>query len=616
MIVTLAGHVDHGKTELVKALTGVDTDTLAEEKRRGLTINLGFAYLQRGDIRIGFVDVPGHRKFIHNMIAGVGCLQHALLVIAADDGVMPQTREHLQILEFLNLQSGTICITKCDRVDKTRFRKVEEEISTLVGGTFLREAPIHRVSAIKREGITGLADRLFHAATKWDRPTTEVGFRLPIDRAFRLQGIGSIVTGTVTSGYLRVGDRVFVGGIKRTARVRNIHVNDKIAMETQCGDRVGLNLAGVDLGVVRRGHWVLEEKFASAYRRVAVQVVATDSFRTQLKSRVPVHVYHFTDHCQATLRTIQIEPKLQKMFLGELNCDRQMHFKLGDQLILRDHSLNETVAGATVVAPPLLTRKPWNEFLSTYAWEAQRTERGSALQRMSQYDVISAKDFIRFSNISEPTETIGSWNSDVVVDQDEVLAKGTYETTAERIQNLLAFYHRTNTNQPGLTANEIAKRLKLPHGLVNFVVRAGDTVGLKHQGGYYALSQFEQKSPEVDDEFFLRIKPLLRSRPPQPLGDLCKSLNFESDVLKTKLKPLAKAGVIVQVNSKRIFLREDIDNLLNTARRLAAQQPFTVREFRDASQLGRNATIDLLEYFDRIQATIRRGDTRTVAEPV
>ena len=256
MIVTLAGHVDHGKTSLIRQLTGKDTDRLAEEKRRGLTIDLGFAYLEVGGVTLGFVDVPGHHRFIHNMVAGVAALQHALLVVAADDGPMPQSREHLQILELLGLSNGVVALTKCDRVGSDRLADARAEVQRLVADTFLHEAPVITTSAVSGDGFDTLRTHLVQAAGQHAAQDDGGAFRLAVDRAFLLKGVGLVVTGMVHAGTLRLDEELHVFPSGARGRVRDLRVQDRPSNLARRGDRAAINLAGVDPAAVRRGHWL------------------------------------------------------------------------------------------------------------------------------------------------------------------------------------------------------------------------------------------------------------------------------------------------------------------------------------------------------------------------
>ena len=254
MIITLAGHVDHGKTSLVGALTGVDTDRLAEEKRRGLTIDLGFAYLQEADNTLGFVDVPGHHRFIHNMVAGVSADQHALLVIAADDGPMPQSREHLQILELIGVTNGTVALTKCDRVTPEQLAEARSRTEALLSDSALADAAIIETAIPTGQGIDELKSRLLSAATQAGEPAAGSEFRMPIDRAFTISGAGVVVTGTIHAGRIQEDDTLTLFPGMQEVRVKSVRAQNAAVASAGPGDRAAINLAGIHHSQIERGH--------------------------------------------------------------------------------------------------------------------------------------------------------------------------------------------------------------------------------------------------------------------------------------------------------------------------------------------------------------------------
>ena len=271
MIVGTAGHIDHGKTSLVKALTGIDTDRLKEEKARGITVDLGFAYLPDGDGEvIGFVDVPGHERLVRNMLAGATGIDHVLLVVAADDGPMPQTREHLAILDLLGLSEGAIVLTKCDLVSPERLAQAGAEVSALVKGTGLEGAPIFPVSNLTRQGLPELEAHLRAARLRHADAPDEGGFRLAVDRCFSLPGIGTIVTGTAVAGQVAVGDRLVVSPRRLPVRVRSLHAQNRDAEHGTAGQRLALNLTapGLEKSDISRGDWLVAEPVHASTRRI------------------------------------------------------------------------------------------------------------------------------------------------------------------------------------------------------------------------------------------------------------------------------------------------------------------------------------------------------------
>jgi len=349
VIVTLGGHVDHGKSSLVHALTGAGTDRLAEEQRRGLTIDLGFAYLDTGSGPMGFVDVPGHHRFIHNMVAGVAANQFALLVVAADDGPMPQSREHLQIMELLGICDGLVCITKADRVDDDRLAAVHDEIDHFTAGTFLAEAARHVTSTASGAGIDALRQALLERQQQAAPVRSERCFRLAVDRAFTLKGTGVVATGTVHAGRVHVEEELVLWPGGERVRVRGLRVQNQPAEAASTGDRCAINLSGVDLDRIARGCW-LGHPPLSAGPRLTVRLQVLADFPRRVRHWSPVHVYLATSHATARLALLEassLEPGVEG--LAELVLDTPLPARRGDRLVLRDQSLDRTLGGGELI---------------------------------------------------------------------------------------------------------------------------------------------------------------------------------------------------------------------------------------------------------------------------
>ena len=361
MIVATAGHVDHGKTLLVKALTGIDTDRLPEEKARGMTIDLGFAYLPTAKESIGFVDVPGHERFVHNMLAGVMGIDFVLFIIAADDGPMPQTREHLAIVDLLGIRNGAVALTKIDRVSPSRREEVRDDIAALLRPTALSSAPVFGVSATSGEGIGELHSHLLSAAL--DHPTRPAGgnFRLAIDRCFSVSGVGVIVTGTAVSGSISTGDSLRVLQAGLTLRARSIHAQNAISETGSAGQRCAINVAGTGLKreLIERGDWVVTGDVPQAVHKFDARVRVLAGELRPLAHWTPVHVHHGACDVPgrvAVLDGANIAPG--DSALVQLVLDRPVCALYGDNLILRDQSAQRTVGGGRVIDifPPVRGR--------------------------------------------------------------------------------------------------------------------------------------------------------------------------------------------------------------------------------------------------------------------
>ncbi|MGL6109304.1 MAG: selenocysteine-specific translation elongation factor, partial [Rubrivivax sp.] len=361
MIIGTAGHIDHGKTSLVKALTGIDADRLKEEKERGITIDLGFAYkpLPDGEV-LGFVDVPGHEKLVRNMLAGATGIDHVMLVVAADDGPMPQTREHLAILDLLGLAHGVVALSKCDLVTPTRLAEARAEVRALLAHSLLAEAPILALSSLTGEGIDALLEHLEHARAALSPRRQQGQFRLAVDRSFTLAGIGTVVTGTAVAGQVAVGERLKLSPRGLDVRVRGIHAQNRQAREGRAGQRLALNLAGVDKADVRRGDWLVAEALHAPTQRfdARVQLLAGES--RPLAHWTPVHLHLGAEDVGARVMLLEgaaVAPG--RSALIQLSLERPIGALHGDRFILRDQSALRTLGGGVVIDafPPASRRR-------------------------------------------------------------------------------------------------------------------------------------------------------------------------------------------------------------------------------------------------------------------
>jgi selenocysteine-specific elongation factor len=355
MIIGTAGHIDHGKTALVRALTGIDADRLPEEKARGITIDIGFAYRPvEGGETLGFVDVPGHERFVHNMLAGAVGIDFVLFVVAADDGPMPQTREHLQILDLLGLTGGIVALTKADLVTPERVGDVAQQMRTLLAPTGLASAEILPVSSVTSAGVAALEARLLSAAASLPPRPAAGYFRLAVDRSFTLAGAGTVVTGTVFAGQLAVGDHLLLSPSGLEARVRGIHAQNQAAERGRAGQRCAINLAGaqIDKDKIQRGDWLLAPPLHAPTDRFDARLRLLASETRPLRHWTPVHLHLGAAHVPARVALLDAEMLTPgEEALAQIVPDRPIGALHGDRLILRDQSAQRTIGGGTVLDP-------------------------------------------------------------------------------------------------------------------------------------------------------------------------------------------------------------------------------------------------------------------------
>ena len=618
MIITLAGHVDHGKTSLVRAITGVETDTLREERQRGLTIDLGFAYAvdgQDGGDVLGFVDVPGHHRFIHNMVAGVAAMQYALLTVAADDGPMPQSREHLQILELTGVRRGLVALTKCDRVSPERIVAAEREIRALVAGTFLEDAPVIRTSAQTGLGIAELTRALWAAHHDQDRNGSSGQFRLAVDRAFNVRGTGLVVTGTVHAGCVVRNQELAVFPTGNKARVRGIRAQNRQAESADEGDRTALNLAGIDLDRIGRGHWLTEAP-CPPHRNFAVDLKVVDDFPRAVKHWLPVHVYHATSHSTAHLALLR-PGRLEPGEPGdvELVTDEPLCARHGDRIVLRDQGLDRTLGGGRVLTdlPPSSRRRSPVRLARIAAFRQSGPKRIlEALLDLGPVETRPLQHTLGRSS-SQLDEALAAL--DVERHGDEVISRTRWANWRRAALEFIVRFQADHPHATGVRPNQLPAgipgryRIELLNGLVAEKA-LGATAGAYHPPRHVAAL------PTAEQALLNRVSALLDVDQAPSVGDLARQLNMPIATLDSGLRNLAKRGLLAQVSAKRYYRPERLTRVAGYAAGLAERAPFTVREFRDATGIGRNVAIEVLEYFDGKGVTRRMGDTRSVVKPL
>ena len=612
MIVTLAGHVDHGKTAIVRALTGVDTDRLSEERRRGLTIDLGFAYADIGGARIGFVDVPGHRRFIHNMVAGVARNQYALLVVAADDGVMPQTVEHLQILKLLGLRQGIVALNKIDRSDGERIAVVRRDIQALTADSFLCNAQIVEVSCTEGRGIDALRTHLQQAGEAYATSVADRAFRLAVDRVFSLRGVGIVATGTVVSGAVCVQDQLAVAATGEPLRVRGLFVQDTPAERAVEGDRVALNVTGAHLDHLSRGDWIVAESTAGTTRHATLELEVVGDFPRAVRHWAPVHVYVATSHNQGRVSLLDahpIEPGARAT--SDIVLTEPAHIKVGDRLILRDQDLDRTLGGGTVIdiEAPHGRRRTHDRLDRISKLRGASTD--EALPALAQRDAVNAKTFQRDWNLTANAVTALVQRSGLIEHGDHIVHPELVRTTEQAVEDMLAKHHETERESSGMPLESLADALGASTTITRIALDSlAESGQVRAQSGSYALAEHSAEIPQALATLFDRVEPLLDSAQPPSLGDVSKSLRTPLRALERDMRALAALGLCQRVSPNRYFLNARLRTMADIA--LDLPEGFTVRQFRDASGMGRNVVIEVLEHFDRKGFTRRQGDSRRV----
>jgi selenocysteine-specific elongation factor len=627
MIIGTAGHIDHGKTALVRALTGVDTDRLPEEKARGITLDLGYAYqpLASGEV-MGFVDVPGHERLVHTMVAGAAGIDGVILVVAADDGPMPQTREHLQVLDLLGLDQGLVAVTKIGRAAPARVAQVESAIRSLLQGTGLEAAPVFPVDSLTGEGIAALRDHLETLAARL--PARQAGgrFRLAVDRSFSIAGAGTVVTGIALDGRVRVGDRLLISPAGQAVRVRGIHAQNRPAEEGRAGQRCALNLADVHREAVTRGDLVLDPALHLPTRRLDVKLRVLGSEAGPLRHWTPVHCHLGAAHCTGRLAVLDGESVAPgALGLAQLVLEAEVAALRGDRFILRDQSARRTLGGGWVLDPEPPSRgrrRPARLALLGALAEPEELKAATGALDLAELG-LDLDRLARLWNLDQATRSaIADRPEGVRIDSHQgtiLFAARHWQALVQRVIEVLTQTHREQPDQLG-PDRERLRRIACPAmdrpvfgALLEDLTREG--LILK-TGPWVHLPGHEVRLAEADERLWQEgIRPLLEGKPFEPprVRDLACTLGEEEDRTRQLLIRLAAMGEVYRVAHDHYFTRNAVSDLAAIARRLSdADGEARAAGFRDAIGTGRKLAILILEFFDRIGYSRRIGDGHRV----
>jgi len=633
MIVATAGHVDHGKTVLIKALTGVDTDRLPEEKARGLSIELGFAYHDLGgDQIIGFIDVPGHERFIRNMLSGVAGIDLALLVVAADDGPMPQTAEHLAILDLLGVSDAVVALTKIDRVPPERVAEVTTQIDTLLEGTTLEGATVYPLSGQTGAGVPQLRDALKLAAATVAARAPGGNFRLAIDRSFVLDGVGRVVTGTVFSGRMALGDTLTLSPLGVEVRVRGIHALNREAEHALAGQRCAVNITGSGLrnAEIGRGDWLVAPAAHGPVDRLDARIRVLDTEPKPFRHWTPVHLHLGAAHATARVAVLDgrsIAPGGSA--LVQLVLDHEIAAARGDRLILRDQSARRTLAGGVVIDPysPKRGRARPDRLVTLAAMEKDDPATALGDLLLNAPDGVDLAQFARAWNLTPDENTALLARVPMAVIDGSGGAVGVREQRWDTLRReIVAAVGRWHGEKPeSLGPNELELRRALPEKVTPWVfgaalqalLRAGELI---RDGVVLHVPGHEPQRNEAEAALWRRVQALLEESGLKPpvVRALAEPLGIDHDVLSKFLWGAAKKGFVVKVTDNRFFMPGAVRALARIAEEVAADAPgglFSAGDYRDKSGVGRNIAIDLLEYFDRTGFTHRSGNDRRIRKP-
>ncbi|WP_123052960.1 selenocysteine-specific translation elongation factor [Clostridium sp. JN-1] len=629
VIIGTAGHIDHGKTTLIKALTGRETDTLREEKERGISINLGFTFfdLPSGK-RAGIIDVPGHEKFIKNMLAGVSSIDAVLLVIAADEGIMPQTKEHFEILQLLDVKNGIIVITKSDMVDEEWLAMVKDDVKKEVKGTFLENATIHTVSSKTGEGIKELVYDIDKITDELEEKDIEGHFRLPVDRVFSVTGFGTVATGTVISGTINEGDTIEVYPSKTVSKVRGIQVHDESVKMAEAGQRCALNISNVKVKDIKRGDVISVENLMEPSMIVDCSLYYLKSADRPLENRQRVRLYHGTSEiiCRVViLDREQLNPG--ESAYVQLRLEKPLTAQRNDRYVIRSYSPMYTIGGGSIIDP---NAKKAKRFYKDYI-EQLKTKKSGKTQNILEDTVKKLSS--KYPNFIDILKSFGKNEQSIkdelnkLVDECKVIKLGDGDKAvyidanflsekAAKIKDLVNKFHEENPLKLGFPKEEIKGKVfgnnikqKVYDELIDLLVKNKD---IKVDGNFISRIDFNvnytQKQEELKQKIIDKFK---KSGFLTPKFSEIEEEIGETKDLRMVFDSLIENGTIVKVSEDCFFLKDDYNKAIKIAYELIQSKgALTLAEFRDELKTSRKYAVALLENFDGIKLTKRIGDKR------
>lgn len=631
VIIGTAGHIDHGKTTLIKALTGRDTDTLKEEKERGISINLGFTFfdLPSGK-RAGIIDVPGHEKFVKNMLAGASSIDVVLLVVAADEGIMPQTREHFEILQLLGVKKGIIVLTKSDMVDEEWLSMITEDIKAELLGSFLEQAPVISVSSKTHKGIDQLIKSIDAITEEVETKDTEGHFRLPVDRVFSVSGFGTVVTGTIISGRVKEGEIIEVYPSKIMTKVRNLQIHEEAVSFAEAGQRCAINLSNIKVNEIDRGNVISKEAVMEPSMIVDCNIYYLKSASKPLVNRQRVRLYHGTDEilCRVVLLNKE-ELKQGESAYVQLRLEKPITAQRNDRFVIRSYSPMYTIGGGTIIEPAGCKAKRFDE---EYIKNLQIKESGKAesiiegtIEKLSgeypgEFEILKALGKNE-ENIAEKIQEL--LDSKCIIglvslDKKVFIHKKFLKQKITQIEEILEKFHKANPLKVGISKEEIKSKVfgknikqKIYDEIIELIQ---DRNIIKVTNNFISLFDFAIVYTKDQKEIVDRI--LTEYAKAKYLPPKYEDLSVkEKDKKKFKMvfDNLIDNGRLIKVSEDAVFSSEDFDNAKDLIIKYIKEHgSLTAAEGRDILNTSRKYAVALLEYFDSIKLTRRVEEKRVL----
>lgn len=621
VILGTAGHIDHGKTTLIKALTGRETDNLKEEKQRGISINLGFTYFDLpSKKRVGIVDVPGHEKFIKNMLAGACGIDIVLLVIAADEGVMPQTIEHLDILNYLDVKKGIIVLTKCDLVDEEFIELVKDDIREKTKGLFIEGAPIVEVDSVSRRGLDKLVQKIDEISEDIEEKKTDAPSRMSIDRVFSLKGFGTIVTGTLIEGKISVDDEMTIYPSEKKVKVRNLQVHGCDVKTAYAGQRTAINLSNIKVSEIQRGDVIAQTGSVEESMMIDVNISLVEHCKKSLKHWDRIRIFHGTK--QILCRIVPLnEDEIQYGESGyaQLRLEEKIVAKKGDRFIIRSYSPMDTIGGGVIIDTAPKKHKIYDESVI----EALKIkEKGELKDILEEYLKLNISNYITLKELVSYTgekEEYVKEGLNALIDENKVfcinkyyLHISHYQKLKERVIDILTKYHKQYRLRNGILKEELRSKVdnslkvKDMDVILNKMVEEKD---IKVQDNLVSNYDFEVKFNQKQLSIKKEIEDKSRKNGLNSLmtkDDICNKNKFYEEVLEALTGETIQKLDDAYYIDKKVYenVKKDLLEYLNKNKEI------TVAQFRDITKSNRKISIVMLEHFDRNRITKRVEDKR------
>ena len=633
IILGTAGHVDHGKTSLIKALTGIDTDRLKEEKERGITIELGFAYLDLPcGHRLGIVDVPGHERFVKNMVAGAAGMDLVAFIVAADEGIMLQSREHFEICRLLGLERGLIVITKKDMVEDDWLELVVDEVRTFFADSFLADAPLLTVSSTTGEGIEEVRDTLDKLVAGSEFTEAHGPFRLPVDRVFSMKGFGTVITGTSISGRIKVGDELMFYPGRQVGKIRGIQVHNKDVEEAEAGHRTAINVQGLDKATINRGDTAATLDCLQPSYLLDVHFLYLESNKKQLKNRTRVRVHIGTAEIMGRIVLLndeELEPGTRTNV--QLLLEEQVGSWPGDRYVIRSYSPIHTIGGGVILNSAPRKRRRFRP-ANREVFRVYRENRPEGLVRLHlqessynglTFDKLAVKMGVFGKRLKKILQVPLSARHILVIEPEKqrMVDSTVYESLAKKLIAELTAYHEQNPIKQGLSKEELRSRLyrgldpRLFQYLLNDLLKqqeiAQDQAIIRLAGHQVSLQADEESLRQGLESFYKKAE----LAPPTIKEVLTAFAKYPQPLIKEVLSLMMGNNILVKVKEDLYFYAPPLENLQKKLTDFLAEKgEIDTPAFKEMTGLSRKFSIPLLEYFDRIKVTIRVGDKRIPRE--